>query len=271
MYPHNVELLLLSGALVVIDAVVNKLISVRDFDTMQIVIRALRPEESFTGAKDPHSGTTWITEMYQETEGHPDVVRYLWLKKYTSSKVWNEVTANITPLARCYRDYERQLEKVVRHLRKSFDTDEHLHKTEHIFSNVNQGKGSVYDFVERLEELSGELYHLGSPILEYKLKWNLYNGLNDSELQLRVNDVLDDKDVNYADFKATVLRQYRRMTNSFGFKSKRDATGSPRRILGHANPVGLPVPQSTHYSPKLMAIRLMMKTNVDITSIWDEI
>ncbi|KAF4648479.1 hypothetical protein FOL47_003163, partial [Perkinsus chesapeaki] len=202
-------------------------ISVRDFDTMQNVIRALRPDRTFTGAKDPRSGTTWITEMYQETEGHPDVVRYLWLKKYTSSKVWNEVTANLTPPGRCYRDYECQLEKVVRHLRKSFDTDEHLHKTEHTFNNVTQGKGSVYDFIERLEELSGELYHLGSPILEYKLKWKLYNGLNDSELQLRVNDDLDDKEVNYADFKATVLRQYRRMTNSLDVKSKRDPAESP--------------------------------------------
>ncbi|KAF4680248.1 hypothetical protein FOZ60_013845 [Perkinsus olseni] len=48
-------------------------ISVKDFDTMQNVIRTLRPDTTFEGAKDSRSGTTWISVMYHETEGHPDV------------------------------------------------------------------------------------------------------------------------------------------------------------------------------------------------------
>ncbi|KAF4647452.1 hypothetical protein FOZ61_004141, partial [Perkinsus olseni] len=128
-------------------------ISVKDFDTMQNVIRTLRPDTTFEGAKDSRSGTTWISVMYHETEGHPDVVRYLWLKKYTSSRVWKEITGGLTPPSRCYQDYERQVDKILKQFRRTFDTDEHLHKTEHLFNNCVQGNDSVYAFVERLEDL----------------------------------------------------------------------------------------------------------------------
>ncbi|KAF4758506.1 hypothetical protein FOZ63_010062, partial [Perkinsus olseni] len=109
-------------------------ISVKDFDTMQNVIRTLRPDTTFEGAKDSRSGTTWISVMYHETEGHPDVV-------------------------------------------------------------------------------SSELYHLGSPVLEYKMKWKLYNGFKGAELRLRVTDYLHDREIDYMEFKEVVLRQHRRMTN----------------------------------------------------------
>ncbi|KAF4685415.1 hypothetical protein FOZ60_006585 [Perkinsus olseni] len=188
-------------------------ISVKDFDTMQNVIRTLRPDTTFEGAKDSRSGTTWISVMYHETEGHPDVVRCLWLKKYTSSRVWKEITGGLTPPSRCYQDYERQVDKILKQFRRTFDTDEHLHKTEHLFNNCVQGNDSVYAFVERLEDLSSELYHLGSPVLEYKMKWKLYNGLKGAELRLRVNDYLDDREIDYMEFKEVVLRQHRRMTN----------------------------------------------------------
>ncbi|KAF4681809.1 hypothetical protein FOZ60_011544 [Perkinsus olseni] len=204
-------------------------ITVKDFDTMQNVIRTLKPEKNFEGAKDDRSGTTWVAQMHHETEGHPDVVRYLWLKRYTSAKVWKEVTGGMIPPTRCYQAYERQVKKIIKQLRKTFDTDEHLHKTERTFNNCAQGKGSVYDFVEHLEDLSTELYHLGSPVLEYKLKWKLYNGLNNNELRLRVNDHLDDKEVSYAEFKEVVLRQHRRMTNAPDRKDDGERDGTSRR------------------------------------------
>ncbi|KAF4714227.1 hypothetical protein FOZ62_031692, partial [Perkinsus olseni] len=68
-------------------------ITVKDFDTMQNVIRTLNPDKKFSGANDVRAGTTWVAEMYYHTEGHPDVVRYLWFKKYTSPRVWNEITS----------------------------------------------------------------------------------------------------------------------------------------------------------------------------------
>ncbi|KAF4714143.1 hypothetical protein FOZ62_017453, partial [Perkinsus olseni] len=175
-------------------------ISVKDFDTMQNVIRTLRPDTTFEGAKDSRSGTTWISVMYHETEGHPDVVRYLWLKKYTSSRVWKEITGGLTPPSRCYQDYERQVDKILKQFRRTFDTDEHLHMTEHLFNNCVQGNDS-------------ELYHLGSPVLEYKMKWKLYNGFKGAELRLRVTDYLHDREIDYMEFKEVVLRQHRRMTN----------------------------------------------------------
>ncbi|KAF4678090.1 hypothetical protein FOL47_005369 [Perkinsus chesapeaki] len=187
-------------------------ISVKDFDTMQNVIRSMKPEKNFTGAKDARSGTTWVTEMRHETEGHPDVVRYLWLKRYTNGRVWNEMTSGTTAPSRCYRSYERQVRRITKRFQSAFDTDEHLHYTEHKFNNCIQGGGTVYDFIERLEDLSTELYHMGSPVLEYKLKWKLYQGLAAQELRVRVNDYLDDKKVDYAEFKEAVLRQQRRMT-----------------------------------------------------------
>ncbi|EER10156.1 hypothetical protein Pmar_PMAR001439, partial [Perkinsus marinus ATCC 50983] len=131
--------------------------------------------------------------------------------------------------------YERQLKKILKQLRKTFDTDEHLHKTERQFNNCVQGTDSVYVFIERLEDLSSELYHLGSPVLEYKMKWKLYNGLKGSELRLRVNDYLDDREVDYMEFKEVVLRQHRRMANinettessrSFDKKARDDSRGS---------------------------------------------
>ncbi|EER11300.1 hypothetical protein Pmar_PMAR027055 [Perkinsus marinus ATCC 50983] len=254
---------------------------------MQNVIRSLRPDKNFEGAKDSRSGTTWITVMYHETERHPDVVRYLWLKKYTSSRVWKEVTTGLTPSSRCYQDYERQLKKILKQLRKTFDTDEHLHKTERQFNNCVQGTDSVYVFIERLEDLSSELYHLGSPVLEYKMKWKLYNGLKGSELRLRVNDYPDDREVDYMELKEVVLRQHRRMANinettessrSFDKKARDDSRvamvdGVKTVViviadLGNDKPLTLDVSLSTR---SRLVTPQMTTRPVSITSIWDVI
>ncbi|KAF4717935.1 hypothetical protein FOZ63_001290 [Perkinsus olseni] len=189
---------------------------------MQNVIRTLNPDKKFSGANDVRAGTTWVAEMYYHTEGHPDVARYLWFKKYTSPRVWNEITSGMTPPSRCYLSYERQVKKIVKRFKTTFDTDEHLHRTEFKFNNCVQGHGSVYEFIERLEDLSTELYHMGSPILEYKLKWKLYNGLSSEDLRVRVNDFLDDKRVGFAEFKEAVLRQQRRMTALRDFSKELD-------------------------------------------------
>ncbi|KAF4696703.1 hypothetical protein FOZ62_019178, partial [Perkinsus olseni] len=160
---------------------------------------------------DTRSGTTWIGEMEKTTEGHSEVVQYLWLKHHTDSDVWDKVTDRDGPPHRCYRSYAHHLERICKRFRRLYDTDEHLQRANKAFQLCTQGKDSVHRYVKKLERLSTELYHLGAPPLEYMLKWKLYTGLVDKELRSKLDEYVSDPKVSYQCFRDKVLTKHRRM------------------------------------------------------------
>ncbi|KAF4647381.1 hypothetical protein FOL47_004675, partial [Perkinsus chesapeaki] len=145
------------------------------------------------------------------TEGHSEVVQYLWLKHHTDTDVWDKVADKDPPPHRCYRSYAYHLERICKRFRRLYDTDEHLQRANKAFQTCVQGQDSVHRFVKRLERLSTELYHLGAPPLEYMLKWKLFTGLTDKDLRSKMDDYVSDPKVTYQHFRDKVLAKHRRM------------------------------------------------------------
>ncbi|EER09794.1 cellular nucleic acid binding protein, putative, partial [Perkinsus marinus ATCC 50983] len=183
----------------------------KEYDSAEQMAMKLRPARRYNGGEDIRSGTTWIEEMERTTEGHSEVVQYLWLKHHTDMDVWGKVTDRDSPPHRCYKSFAYHLERVCRRFRKIYDTDEHLQRANRAFQLCTQGKDSVHRFAKRLERLSTELYHLGAPPLEYMLKWRLYTGLADKELRIKLDDYVSDPKVSYQRFREKVLTKHRRM------------------------------------------------------------
>ncbi|KAF4647028.1 hypothetical protein FOZ61_004754, partial [Perkinsus olseni] len=145
-------------------------ISMKDYDSAERVVDSLKPSAAFKGAEDYRSGTTFIEEMNTKTEGHPDVVRYLWLKRYTTSYVWNFITDAIQPPTRCHRAYGYQMQQLLDRLRLHYDSLDHVHRVSDDLARCVQGERSVYQFIRKLETMASELYDLGSPVPYRDLK-----------------------------------------------------------------------------------------------------
>ncbi|KAF4651678.1 hypothetical protein FOZ61_010271 [Perkinsus olseni] len=122
-------------------------VSIKDYDSAERVVDSLKPRTIFKGCEDNRSGTSFIETMYTETEGHPDVVRYLWLKRYTTSYVWSVLTDGIQPPTRCHRSYARQLQQLLERLRYHYDTLGHVQRTSDDLAHCVQEGGTVYKFI----------------------------------------------------------------------------------------------------------------------------
>ncbi|EER09334.1 hypothetical protein Pmar_PMAR003183 [Perkinsus marinus ATCC 50983] len=177
----------------------------KEFDTAEQVALRLKPSYRFRGGEDKRSGSAWLEEMEDKTEGHPYVVKYLWLKHHTEPHSWGRVTRGEYAPRNCQSEYGYYLRRVKKAFRKYYDTNEHLQKVQKRLENCVQGKDTVDQFVKQLDTLSTELYFLGAAPLEYSLKWRLYVGLNSDRLRDKVEDYLEDIGISYEKFKRKVV------------------------------------------------------------------
>ncbi|EER11972.1 hypothetical protein Pmar_PMAR019074 [Perkinsus marinus ATCC 50983] len=155
---------------------------VEEFDTAEQVALRLKPSYRFRGGEDQRSGSAWLEEMEDKTEGHPYVVKYLWLKHHTEPHSWGRVTRGEYAPRNCQSEYGYYLRRVKKAFRKYYDTNEHLQKVQKRLENCVQGKDTVDQFVKQLDTLSTEL------------------GLRD-----KVEDYLEDIGISYEKFKRKVV------------------------------------------------------------------
>ncbi|KAF4648529.1 hypothetical protein FOL46_002803, partial [Perkinsus olseni] len=163
-------------------------LTMKEFDTAEQLAIKLKPQQRFQGEQDRRSGTTWLEEMEKKTEGHPEVIKYLWLKHHSEPRVWDRVTNKQVCPSHCYESYAYCLRIIKGRYRQKYDTDEHLQKAESQFNNCTQGRDTVPEFIDRLEVLANELCHLGAAPLEYTLKWRLFTGLSDDKVRDKVDN-----------------------------------------------------------------------------------
>ncbi|KAF4697322.1 hypothetical protein FOZ60_009942 [Perkinsus olseni] len=179
----------------------------KEFDTAEQLAIMLKPQLRFQREQDRRSGTTWLEEMEKKTEGHPEVIKYLCLKHHSEPRIWDRVTNKQIYPSHCYEPYAHCLRIIKGRYRQKYDTDEHLQKAESQFNNCTQGRGTVPEFIYRLEVLANELCHLGAAPLEYTLKWRLFIVLSDD----KVRDInVAKSSYSYERFRNKVLSQAQR-------------------------------------------------------------
>ncbi|EER19873.1 hypothetical protein Pmar_PMAR006765 [Perkinsus marinus ATCC 50983] len=204
----------------------NKL-TMKEFDTAEQLAIKLKPQHKFLGEQDERSGTTWLEEMERKTEGHPEVIKYLWLKHHSEPRVWDRVTNKQVCPTHCYESYAYCLRIIKGRYRQKYDTDEHLQKAESQFNRCIQGRDSVPEFVDRLEILANELCHLGAAPLEYTLKWRLFTGLSNDKVRDKVDNYVAKSSYSYERFRNKVLSQAQRV-EQLGKVSYRDSRSSAK-------------------------------------------
>ncbi|KAF4730788.1 hypothetical protein FOZ63_028678 [Perkinsus olseni] len=215
-------------------------IAIKEYDSAERVVASLKPRTIFKGPEDTRSGTSFIETMYTETEGHPDVVRYLWLKRYTTSYVWSVLTDGIQPPTRCHRSYGSQLQLLIDRLRHHYDTLGHVQRTSDDLAHCVQGGGTVYRFIQKLETMASELYALGSPVPYRDLKLRLHKGLKSILLRQRLDVDLMNDHMSFEQFRDRVLLHHKQLTNYYGvdYETNEGAARSPgfRPVRTQARP-----------------------------------
>ncbi|KAF4732090.1 hypothetical protein FOZ62_021805, partial [Perkinsus olseni] len=141
----------------------------------------------FIGNDDDRSGSTFCREIDQAMEGHNAVSRYLWAKHNIDPGLWRKLTNSLEPPARCHESYEWHLNRLYQELRRRFDTDEALARTEYKFNTcVQQPSETLFKFIGRLETLADELVYLRAGPRQSTLKRRLYDGLSSNHLKEKV-------------------------------------------------------------------------------------
>ncbi|KAF4651014.1 hypothetical protein FOL47_000712 [Perkinsus chesapeaki] len=194
----------------------HSMIAIKDYDSAERVVDSLKPLTRFHGAEDRRSGTAFIDEMFTMTEGHPEVVKYLWLKRYTTSYVWTMITDGIQPPTRCHRAYELQRSQLIHRISHHYDSLDHVQRSGEELAHCTQGKTTVYQFIRKLETLASELYNLGSPVPYRDLKLRLHKGLRSMMLRQKLDVDLMNDQMPFEHFRDQVLLQHKRLVNYYG-------------------------------------------------------
>ncbi|EER03064.1 hypothetical protein Pmar_PMAR001809 [Perkinsus marinus ATCC 50983] len=214
-------------------------ITIKDYDSAERVVSGLKPNTIFRGAEDYRSGTAFIEEMNIQTEGHPDVVRYLWLKRYTTRYVWKLITDSIQPPTRCHRAYPLQLAQLLQRLHFHYDSLDHAQRVGDELARCTQGDRSVYQFIRKLETMASELHDLGAPVPYRDLKVKLHKGLRSMMLRQRLDVDLMNDYMSFEHFRDRALLHHKQLINYYGVNydlgKNNTTTGT-----GQSNPKTLP-------------------------------
>ncbi|KAF4679864.1 hypothetical protein FOZ62_019139, partial [Perkinsus olseni] len=79
-----------------------------------------------------------------------------------------------------------------------------------------QGKGTVYQFIQKLETMASELHDLGSPVPYRDLKLRLHKGLKSMLLRQRLDVDLMNDQMSFEQFRDGVLLHHKQLINYYG-------------------------------------------------------